>query len=126
MDPHAAGHGEENMMSDLSVVEFSRYPAGRTDNDGPFSGARYRREVLVPALIKARQQKGERVRLLLDGARTYGSSFLEEAFGGLVREEGFSAPELHTLLDIVVEDPGYELYRRLILKFINEAVAGAH
>lgn len=109
------------MMSDLSVVEFSRYPAGRTDNDGPYNGAKYRRQVLVPALIQARRMGGERVRVFLDGARTYGSSFLEEAFGGLVRKEGFSAEELLKLLEIVVKDPGYEMYRRLILKFISEA-----
>jgi len=30
----------------------------------------------------------------------YGSSFLEEAFGGLVRKNGFIASDLHKRLDV--------------------------
>lgn len=65
---------------------FSKYPAGRYKADGRFSGERCRRELLVPAL------RGTDVVVVdLNGTLGYGSSFLEEAFGGLVREEGFSA-----------------------------------
>ena len=42
---------------------------------------------------------GNPVTIELDGVRGYGSSFLEEAFGGLVRE-GYKPSQLHSLLDI--------------------------
>lgn len=60
--------------------DFSRYPAGRYTTDGPFSGAAFRDGYLLPAL-----RAGDEVSVELDGVRGYGSSFLEEAFGGLVR-----------------------------------------
>lgn len=75
--------------------EFSRFPAGRFRTDGPHSGEKFREDFLVPAL-----RDGKRVTVLLDGTLGYGSSFLEEAFGGLVREHGFSANDLHKNLTV--------------------------
>lgn len=69
--------------------DFSRFPAGRVRSDGPFSGQRFREDLLVPAL-----QTGGEITILLDGALGFGSSFLEEAFAGLVRAEGFSPDDL--------------------------------
>lgn len=66
--------------------DYSRYPAGRYETDGPYSGEKFREKLLIPALERGK----EKVRIDLDGARGYGSSFLEEAFGGLVRC-GYSA-----------------------------------
>ena len=60
--------------------EFSRYPGGRYYSDGPYSGQEFREKVLIPAI-----EKEGRFELVFDGARGYGSSFLEEAFGGLIR-----------------------------------------
>ena len=66
----------------ISVArDFSTVPAGRTKNDGPNSGERFRDELLYPAI-----RSGAEVTVDLDGAEGYGSSFLEEAFGGLVRK----------------------------------------
>jgi hypothetical protein len=69
--------------------DFSRYPAGRYVSDGPYSGEAFRDRFLVPAL---RDSTGKIV-IEFDGARGYGSSFLEEAFGGLVRS-GVRASDL--------------------------------
>lgn len=60
--------------------QFSPFPGGRYISDGEYSGEEFRTRFLVPAL-KAR----EKIVLELDGTRGYGSSFLEEVFGGLVR-----------------------------------------
>jgi len=71
------------------AVDFTRFPAGRYRSDGPYSGQRFREDHLVSAL----KDKGK-VIIRLDGTMGYGSSFLEEAFGGLVRTEGFDPKDL--------------------------------
>jgi len=80
--------------------QFSRFPAGRYYSDGPFSGQRFREEILVPAL---RAEADGKIYVILDGLMGYGSSFLEEAFGGLVRVHGFTAKELEKRIEIVCE-----------------------
>ena len=79
--------------------QFSKYPAGRYKADGPYSGERFRDDFLLPAL----KTQGGRVVVELDGARGYGSSFLEEAFGGLVRA-GFTAEQLLDRLHLQSQD----------------------
>lgn len=86
-------HRTINIASD-----FSRYPAGRHLGDGPYSGERFRKEFLVPVL-----KTGQRVKIKFDGARGYGSSFLEEAFGGLVRE-GFPPQEIINAFELDSSD----------------------
>ena len=78
--------------------EFSRYPAGRYRSDGRYSGERFRQDFLVPALKKVKEQGI--VTIEMDGAAGYGPSFLEEAFGGLVRKEGFTRDFLRRRLRI--------------------------
>jgi hypothetical protein len=68
------------MITIKVAQEFSRFPAGRFVTDGPFSGEHFRTRFLEPHL-----RRKESLIVDLDGARGYGSSFLEEAFGGLVR-----------------------------------------
>jgi hypothetical protein len=63
------------------ATDFSRWPGGRWRTDGPFTGERFRDELLLPAL-----REHGRVTVDLDGAWGYGSSFLDEAFGALARE----------------------------------------
>lgn len=79
--------------------EFSRYPAGRYFADGDFSGQAFRARFLIPAL-KAEQP----LIVELDGVRGYGSSFLEEAFGGLVRE-GYSPAQIRRFIELQSRDP---------------------
>lgn len=75
------------------VKDFNRKPYGRYPDDGDGCGEFFRTKVLVPAL----RQFGE-VHVVLDGYNRYGRSFLDEAFGGLIREEGFSFEELKVKL----------------------------
>lgn len=70
------------MLKYINVAEeFSRYPAGRYLDDGPYSGQGFREQFLKPIL-----DSNSTAEINLDGVRGYGSSFLEEAFGGLVRD----------------------------------------
>lgn len=79
--------------------DFSQFPAGRLRAHGDFSGERFRDELLKNALEQA-----EKVAVHLDGAAGYGSSFLEEAFGGLIRKYGFRQDDLKRRLEIVTAD----------------------
>ncbi len=75
--------------------DFSKYPAGRYKSDGPYSGELCRVRLFVPAL-----KKSDKLLIELDGTRGYGSSFLEEAFGGLVRVEGFAENDLKSRIEL--------------------------
>jgi hypothetical protein len=79
--------------------QFSKFPAGRYRQHGDFSGEQFRDEFLVKAFKDA-----EKVLVVLDGAAGYGSSFLEEAFGGLIRKHGFRKDDLKRRLEIQSED----------------------
>jgi hypothetical protein len=76
--------------------EFARSPAGRHVTDGPNSGERFREQYLVDAL----RNTDDWVEIDLRGALSLGSSFLDEAFGGLVREHGIPPSVLRRRLRI--------------------------
>lgn len=87
-------------VATISVTnDFSEYPAGRYRVDGPGSGEVFRDDYLVPLL-----KSHDVVEVDLDGAMGYGSSFLEETFGGLVRQHQFSAENLHQKLKFKSDD----------------------
>ncbi len=67
--------------------EYTKTPGGRYIVEGPYSGEDFRKTVLRPAFIKAKTA-GEKLIVIMDGGYGYGTSFLEEAFGGLVRDLG--------------------------------------
>lgn len=68
-------------MKTLSIARhFSRFPGARFKRISEYSGEEFRDSLLIPAL----SQDGK-VIVDLDGVVGYGSSFLEEVFGGLVR-----------------------------------------
>ena len=96
--------------------DFSDVPAGRYKMDGPNSGERFRNDFLVPAL-----RTGEKVEVILDGSEGYGSSFLEEAFGGMVRNTEFTREYIEANLNITAHSAEYALYRDLALEFISNA-----
>ncbi len=77
--------------------DFSRYPAGRYLTDGPFPGEKLR------AMLEPLLRQGE-VKILLDGPIGYGSGFLEETFGGLVRVCAFTVEDLRKNLVLEAED----------------------
>lgn len=78
----------------ISIVKhFHPAPYGRNEDDGEYNGKRFREDLLVPALTEY-----DFVHIDLTGYNRYGRSFLDEAFGGLVRESGFSGEEVQRKL----------------------------
>lgn len=93
--------------------EFSQTPAGRFITDGPFSGERFRDHILVPAL-----RSYDEVVVDLNGVFGFGSSFLEEAFGGLVRKSFFSQDELQRKMRV---NASLKTYENRVKKYIADA-----
>src|SRR4051812_23554323 len=110
----------ETTMTTIRVADHTSSPGGRYISDGPFSGEWFREEVLRPTLEQARKS-GERIIVELDGTSGYGASFLEEAFGGLVRTGAFPQRELQKLLLVEARTALFEPYKTLSNKFIQEA-----
>ena len=104
----------ENETTINIAKNFSKYPGGRTPADGDYSGARFRDQWLVPALKKYRT-----VIIEMDGTLGYGSSFLEEAFGGLVRLCGFTPVQLRQSLDLRTQSDVTPL---IIWQYVDEAI----
>ncbi|HAU28674.1 MAG TPA: hypothetical protein DCW68_00985 [Rhodospirillaceae bacterium] len=95
--------------------DFSKDPGPRFIELGPFSGEMFRDTLLVPAL------KGHD-KVIVDlqtKINSYGSSFLEEAFGGLIRNKLISIDELRSKLSIKADKSSYG---DEIWKFIDDAV----
>lgn len=84
--------------------DFSRYPYGRSKKYSRTSGEEFRERFLLPA-FKDSEEITEIV-VDLDGTEGYGSSFLDEAFAGLVRDSGIDKNiVLQKLCFISNEDP---------------------
>jgi hypothetical protein len=96
---------------------FSPRPYGRYPAHGPDNGERFRDEFLAPILR-------ERVPTIvdLDGARGLGPSFLEEAFGGLVRL-GFTPEDIRQFL--LVKSDSDPSYIAEIQSYIDDAAKSA-
>lgn len=80
------------------VEEFSPSPYRRKREEVPMgeidsTGQRFREEHLVPAL-----KEYDRVIVNLTGYNRYARSFIDEAFGGLIRENNFTYAQLQKKL----------------------------
>ena len=72
-------------MSRIIIAkQYTKKPGGRFRKEGEYSGEDFRETILKKEYEYSIQNKEELI-IDLDGGYGYGSSFLEEAFGGLVR-----------------------------------------
>jgi hypothetical protein len=72
-------------MVEIYIKDFTTSPGGRYEKEGNFSGEEFRTKFLEPHFSSGLEEK---IDIYLDGTEGYPSSFLEEAFGGLVRKIG--------------------------------------
>lgn len=113
-------------MTTIRIADYARSPGGRFVADGLFSGEWFRDDVLRPALAAAIAEGGK-LEVELDDTSGYGSSFLEEAFGGLIRKRLFPADVVRRSLVFVAKRPLYAPYKALAERYVlgakPEAVA---
>lgn len=106
------------MANEIKVASFTKYPGPRYRVHGDFSGEEFREEWLIPAL-KASIEQGSDVKVIMDGVAGYGSGFLEESFGGLVRY-GFSKEDLRRHLSVVAETARFQHHAARAREYIEE------
>lgn len=58
--------------------------------------------------------------VLDDGVETYGSSFLSEGFGGMVKHGYCKAQDLLEKLEFRYEDPDFKFYESKIKQYISD------
>jgi hypothetical protein len=97
-------------------ADFSETPIGRYLEDGDFSGQRFREEFLVPAL-----NDFDKIAVQIDDTEGYGSSFLDEAFGGLIRHHPFTERDLREKITILCEKPEFKIYEKMVWHYISES-----
>ncbi|GAN61619.1 hypothetical protein ACI01nite_24880 [Acetobacter cibinongensis] len=105
-------------MQEIKIAtDFSRTPGGRHKKLGPASGEEFR-GLLVR---KLRENPREKFQIIFDGAEGYGSSFLEEAFGGLVRLGTLSKEDISERLVLKAYSSDYQTYVDEAKQYIHDA-----
>lgn len=99
--------------------EFTRYPGPRYRVHGDYSGQQFREDVLSEKL-RAAIDANDTLIVVLDDVAGYGSSFLEEAFGGLIRQ-GFSKGTLDRHLKVVARTDRFKHHAYRAQQYIDEA-----
>lgn len=107
-----------NVAKDFSPIPGARYP-----KEGDFSGQEFRTKLLSPKLKEAIENKT--ILLVdLDGTLGYGTSFLEEAFGGLIRSDKFNLDDIKKHLQFSCKDD--PTYIEEINSYIEDAYEREH
>lgn len=102
-------------MKTINVArDFSKFPAGRYKATGKGSGEEFREKFLIPSLVE-----NEHTIIELDGAAGYPPSFLEEAFGGLVRL-GYDAETILRTFEFKAS-PSFSVYQLAAETYVREA-----
>jgi len=103
-------------MKIIKISEFSKYPGPRFKRLGPDSGEQFRDDVLIPAI-----REFGNVGINLDNVFGFGSSFLEEAFGGLVRSN-IERSSIDFLMENITSEDDPSL-RDEIKEYINDELS---
>ena len=88
------------------LTDFSPTPGPRYIDEGKNSGEKFRKEVLFPLVLNA-LENNENFIVDLDGTAGYGTSFLEESFGGLIRINSLDYNSIMKYMTIISEEEDY-------------------
>jgi hypothetical protein len=84
--------------------DFTDTPGGRFKSLGEYSGEEFRDDILINILNNLKD--GEKLTLNLDGVYGYPPSFLEEVFGGLIRNYNYNLDKIKEKIKFVsLEQP---------------------
>ena len=109
------------MIIDI-VRDFTDTPGARYKTQGSYSGEEFRDTILYPKFIEA-LKNDKTLTVILDGGYGYGSSFLEESFGGLVRKlKKEKNNSYKKVLDIVIVSNDNKLWIDKIKNYIESAI----
>ncbi|MBP0581472.1 STAS-like domain-containing protein [Labrys sp. LIt4] len=113
------------MSEDLIINiarDFTPFPGGRHYEDGPYSGERFLQEHLLPSIRRA-EVEGSHVVISIDGVAGLPPSFLEEAFGGLLRSGEVTLEEALRLIRFQAKTPRVSTYPTQIEDYMRAAAA---
>lgn len=97
--------------------EFYKRPAARYKVDGKYSGEEFREDILTKKIQEA-INNNQQLEIDFSGVTMAGSSFLDEAFGGIVRSKKISSKSLLRMLIIKTKK---ESWKFEIIKYIEDA-----
>lgn len=100
--------------------DFSMTPGARYRRHGAYSGEEFR-AMLASKLREAVANDYKLVVLIDTVKRSYLSSFLDEAFGGLIRDEHFDKSEVRQHLEIRSALPRFAKYKAMAEKYMLDA-----
>jgi hypothetical protein len=87
------------------ATDFSKAPGPRYIGEGKHSGQEFREQILYPRVLAALSDKTQ-LTIDLDGTFGFGTSFLEEAFGGLIRDNKLGIDDILGVICFVsTEEP---------------------
>lgn len=104
------------MITIRVAKDFSSTPGGRFKEMGPKSGEEFRE------IIEKYLSSGEHVTVILDDVEGYGSSFLDEAFGGLLRIGRWKKDDLQRRLIIRAEKSAFKTYEIEAKRYLSGQV----
>ncbi|MFA6554610.1 MAG: STAS-like domain-containing protein [Candidatus Paceibacterota bacterium] len=102
------------------ATDFTTAPGPRMICEGQFSGEEFRKTLVFPKVSEAISKKCK-LTVDLDGASGYGTSFLEESFGGLIREDGLTLDTIDSVIEFISKDEPALLVE--IREYLQEAQA---
>lgn len=104
-------------MNTINICnDFSDTPGGRYKKEGTYSGEEFRETLLLPAYEKIEHTQ-DKLTINFDNCFGFATSFLEEAFGGLVRVHH----KKNSLKKYIIISNDDETIPELIEKYITEA-----
>lgn len=86
--------------------DYSSTPGPRYEVEGSYSGEQFRKTKFTQIFREAINHN-QKIIVDLDGVVGYGTSFLEEIFGGLIREDHLSYPDIVKKLTIISKEEPY-------------------
>ncbi|HDR1137458.1 TPA: STAS-like domain-containing protein [Pasteurella multocida] len=102
-------------MQRINVRDLTLFPGPRYIRLGEYSGEWFREDILIPSI-----RTDSDIIIDLDGVAGYGSSFLEEAFGGAIRR-GIDKDIILLIIDKLISNDDPDLVNE-IRNYVIEAI----